>query len=82
MTKVNLPETIRQTRRLMGETQQEFANRFGVSITAVSLWESGKREAPYQVISFSLEKTSNYEICPTCKGEGVVKKDGKEETND
>lgn len=74
MTKLNLPEKIKQARKLSGESQAAFSKRFGVSTTAVSLWESGKREAPYEVIEYALGKTSNYEICPTCKGEGVVRK--------
>jgi transcriptional regulator with XRE-family HTH domain len=74
MKKLNLAEKIKQARKLTGESQRKFAERFGVTTAAVSLWESGKREASYEVIKFALERTSSYEVCPTCKGSGVVKK--------
>jgi transcriptional regulator with XRE-family HTH domain len=74
MARLNIPEKIKQARKLTGESQEVFGERFNVSSTAVSLWESGKREAPYKAIEFVISKTSNYEICPNCKGDGVVRK--------
>lgn len=45
------PAMIRKERKRLKLTQQQFAEMFGAeSATAVSLWESGKREAPYCVI--------------------------------
>jgi DNA-binding transcriptional regulator YiaG len=42
-------ELIKQKRAELGETQAEFAKRFNVQETAVSHWETGRREAPYAV---------------------------------
>jgi len=39
-------ELIKQKRTELGETQTEFGSRFGVTMVAVSLWESGKRDVP------------------------------------
>ena len=50
-------EKIKETRRMLRQTQSVFGKRFGVSAVAVSLWESGKREAPYEVLSFCEEIT-------------------------
>lgn len=40
---------IREHRLRMKMNQVEFGALFGVTKTAVSLWESGDREAPYDV---------------------------------
>ena len=51
------PEKIKEARRMMKQTQEQFGKRFDVSTVAVSLWENGKREAPYEVLSFCEEIT-------------------------
>ncbi len=51
------PERIRDLRRRYGETQDEFAHRFRVSIQSVQTWEQGKGEpsGPATVIMDQLE---------------------------
>jgi len=51
------PEKIKEARRMMKQTQAQFGKRFNVSLVAVSLWENGKREAPYEVLYFCEEIT-------------------------
>ena len=46
------PERIALARYILKETQKDFAGRFGLSKSLASLWESGKREAPYKVLLF------------------------------
>ena len=45
-------EQIKAKRKALKETQAQFAKRFKVNQQAVSLWERGKRQAPYTVIEF------------------------------
>ena len=76
MGKMNIPELIRSIRALYRETQGEFGSRFGVSGAAVSLWESGKREAPYRALVFVLEldrKYPKHQLCSRCNGTGIHK---------
>lgn len=40
---------IKQARTSRHETQAQFGSRFGVTHVAVSLWESGRRDAPSEV---------------------------------
>lgn len=47
--KPDWPRLIFEARERLGETQEEFGKRFGVVASAVSLWENGLREAPYEV---------------------------------
>lgn len=67
------------------QTQTEYANRFGFeSATAVSLWESGQRKVPPQVVEAMLLNewiipTAQYVICPSCEGRGLVATPPKEE---
>lgn len=51
---MNFPQEIKNKRLSLNESQLAFGDRFQVSSTAVSLWESGKRQAPYEVLSFVL----------------------------
>ncbi len=51
------PQAINRKRHTLRETQLEFGARFGVSNVAVSLWEVGKRQAPYRVLEFCLEES-------------------------
>lgn len=72
--KVDFPKIIRQARELLDETQERFGERFNRGTPMVSLWESGKRKAPYEVLSFALSVVDKYEICSTCKGKGITRK--------
>ena len=55
--KMKYPNMIKKARKLMRQTQTEFGERFGAKGVAVSLWESGKREAPYAVLEFCEDVT-------------------------
>lgn len=73
---MNIPLMIKTCRLLLGIDQKEFGLRFGLSGVAVSLWESGKREAPYKVIEYVLAHSDppikEYVICQRCGGKGIV----------
>lgn len=73
--RILFPKIIRQSRELLEETQVQYGARFDKTAPIVSLWEAGKRKAPYEVLSFALTVVDIYEICPTCKGKGIVEKD-------
>lgn len=47
--KPNWAAMIRRRRLALKETQEQFGKRFGVGLAAVSHWENGQREAPYEV---------------------------------
>lgn len=66
-----IPHLIKQKREQLGETQEVFGKRFGVTGTAVYLWEKGTRHAKYDVIEFCL-KIPDMVICPICGGGGLV----------
>lgn len=51
---IDFPALIKSVRKALGETQAEFARRFASHANTVSRWESGKYQAPYEVISFVL----------------------------
>lgn len=64
---------IKNTRKLYRESQATFGKRFGVTATAVSLWESGDREAPYKVLEWALEVAKEpqpFIDCDKCDGKG------------
>ena len=69
-----LSNLIADKRKILRENQTKFGKRFGVSATAVSLWEQGKREAGYEVIEFCLKESPPRIICPRCGGKGIVNK--------
>lgn len=52
---MKIAELIKRTRKLAGESQAVFGQRWGVTESAISLWENNSREAPYKVIEFCLE---------------------------
>jgi transcriptional regulator with XRE-family HTH domain len=64
-----ISQQIKEKRKQLGETQAVFGKRFGKSHAAVSEWESGKAEAPYEVLEFCLVRSVK---CPICKGEGLL----------
>ena len=75
---MDFPQMIKLTRQAMGETQAEFAKRFGTGGNTVSRWESGAYQAPYAAISFVVEfaRDQVWLVCAHCHGTGrLVKKD-------
>jgi predicted transcriptional regulator len=68
-------DIVRLHRMAFHETQLEYAQRFGYeSATAVSLWESGQRRVPNNVLEeIFVNGLPEYSICPGCNGAGVVK---------
>jgi len=70
-------ERIQIARNKLAESQSVFGRRFGVTATAVSLWENSKREAPYQVLYFIEDVISNWKVCDKCQGVGwlIIKKE-------
>lgn len=71
---MDFPKLIKEKRLSLGESQRVFGLRFKRTSTAVSLWEKGERQAPYEVLSlvFGEETEEKVIICPTCKGEGQI----------
>lgn len=59
-------------------SQEEYAKIFGMTATAVALWEGGKREAPYRVLEFVFagleEEPKPVIVCPRCGGRGICEK--------
>lgn len=54
---MRLPGLLKRKRLELGESQTEFAQRFGKeSATAVSLWESGKRDIPQHVTEWLVDE--------------------------
>lgn len=52
-----LPEwavKIKQLREKLGESQEVFGARFGVTKMAVSYWESGRADPPASAVMFAL----------------------------
>ncbi len=74
--KINI--LLKEVREQLRENQTIFARRFGVTATAVSLWEAGKRDMPHEAVNFVLEKSivrkGEIATCPLCKGKGTVAK--------
>jgi len=66
----NFGERIQIARNKLSESQSVFGRRFGVTATAVSLWENGKREAPYQILYFIEDVIINWKVCSKCCGVG------------
>lgn len=71
---MNFPELIKATREALRESQAEFAKRFESHANTVSRWESGKYQAPYDVISFVVGYARDlvWNICPHCHGLGRI----------
>lgn len=53
---INFAEILRQYFFDSRETQRDFAERFGVKESAVSLWVSGRNDPPIRVISFLVNR--------------------------
>jgi len=66
-----LVKLIKNTRKSLSETQDEFGRRFGVGGPAVSFWESGRSQAPYRVLEFCL----GLRRCDVCDGRGYLIED-------
>lgn len=65
-----IPLQIKAKRESLNENQTTFGERFNVSHSAVSDWESGKSEAPYSVLEFVMDTPVTIEVklkfCPDC----------------
>jgi len=83
---MNIPELIKTHRQMRMMSQEEYAKIFGMTATAVALWESGKREAPYKVLEFVFtglgEESKELMVCPRCGGKGICEKFIGECSND
>ena len=59
-------------------SQEEYAKIFGVTATAISLWENGEREAPYRVLEVVFgglgEEPRDMIVCPRCGGKGICER--------
>jgi len=53
---MDIPKQIKITRKILKETQEEFAKRFNTHANTVSRWETGVYKAPYDVIEFVFGK--------------------------
>lgn len=75
---MNIPELIKTHRQMRNMSQEEYAKIFGMTATAVALWESGKREAPYKVLELVFtglgEEPKQMIVCPRCGGKGICEK--------
>jgi transcriptional regulator with XRE-family HTH domain len=69
---LDFPAIIREVRKSLGETQEQFAARFKSHANTVSRWESGNYQAPYAVLSFVLRRKFGKVKCPLCNGTGEV----------
>lgn len=70
---MRLADIVKAKRQLLHEDQGTFGKRFGVTATAISFWEAGKRDVPNRVLEELLElPEAHAEICGACKGTGVV----------
>lgn len=60
----------------MGLTQEEFASKYGKVKSTISLYESGERIPPTDMLFELLEldgQITFYETdCPTCGGTGII----------
>jgi transcriptional regulator with XRE-family HTH domain len=74
---MDIPQQIKITRKILKETQADFAKRFNSHANTVSRWESGEYEAPYEVIYFVFGENADqyeWEVCGKCAGKGYVSK--------
>lgn len=67
----NIPSLIKQHREFLKINQVEYGKMFGVQGAAVSLWEAGKRKAPYKVIEKIIE-LPHRQVCSFCDGTGFI----------
>ncbi len=44
MTDPNIPKLVKELRKRLGQTQEQFAQRVGVTYGSVNYWENGKRK--------------------------------------
>lgn len=66
-------ELAKQHRQMLHLTQSEYAERFGFdSPTAVSLWESGQRKVPENVLEEIIVYIPMFSICTYCSGRGML----------
>ncbi len=71
---MKIVERIKLARLLLGETNEQFAARFGKNESADRAWEKGENNAPHEVIEFCEDIIEKLQVCPACKGTGVFNK--------
>ena len=59
---IDIPSLIRFVREKEGMTQKEFAEMFGFKASSPSMWELGKREAPYKILEFVFSRWLQQEL--------------------
>lgn len=69
---INFPRKIRAKRNSLSETQSQFGMRFRVSHAAVSDWESGKSQAPYEVLAFCFKSDIDQKIIDYIERSSVI----------
>ncbi len=69
---MKIANLIKITREQYGETQTEFAKRFGTHANTISRWETGRYQVPNQVLELILDSTEREIVCPRCQGRGKV----------
>lgn len=70
---IRFAEVVKTKRSLLKEDQTTFGKRFGVTATAISLWEQGKRDVPNRVLEEVLDiPEPKFVVCPNCQGAGLV----------
>ena len=58
MTKKDIAKTVRELRKALGLTQEQFAAKVGVSFSTVNRWENGKGK-PSPLAMKQIEKLQN-----------------------
>ena len=59
---IDIPSLIRFVREKEGMTQKEFAETFRFKASSPSMWELGKREAPYKILEFVFSRWLEREL--------------------
>ena len=59
---IDIPSLIRFVREKEGMTQKEFAETFRFKASSPSMWELGKREAPYKILEFVFSRWLEQEL--------------------
>ena len=73
---------LRQVRKRLGESQVQFASRFGVATNTVSRWETGAYDIPAEVVWWLCQQEQIVPtVCQNCRGTGVIYPPRKESRN-
>ena len=61
-----------KARIALGETQEEFGKRFGLSAMAISHYELGTRQPHKDIVYFLGQFTAHAKVCDKCGGSGWI----------